>query len=125
MDILRKCVLVLLALLLLLPTTSTAFSESASTNERVLNLSDPNATRYTKELFAFLQDVSGEQVLFGQQHATDEGLTLTGEGNRIGSTESEVKNAVGDYPAVLGGIRTAWMVVKSQVQMWKVKSNEF
>lgn len=32
----------------------------------------------------------------------DEGLTLTQEGSRTGSKESDVKNAVGDYPAVFG-----------------------
>lgn len=56
-----------------------------------------------RQLFGFLQatqDSSG--IMFGHQHALDEGVTLTGEAPRTGSTDSEVKNAVGDYPAVFG-----------------------
>lgn len=67
-------------------------------NKRIENLVDAKATKNTKSLFAYLQDVRGKHVLFGHQHATDEGLTLTG----TGEFESEVKNSVGDYPAVFG-----------------------
>lgn len=64
----------------------------------VINLVDARATTATKSLFVYLNDKRGQQILFGQQHATDEGLSLTGSGG----TESEVNNSVGDYPAVFG-----------------------
>ncbi|MBT2755585.1 mannanase [Mesobacillus foraminis] len=66
--------------------------------KRLENFVDAKATKNTKSLFAYLQDIRGKHVLFGHQHATDEGLTLTGSG----AFESEVKNSVGDYPAVFG-----------------------
>lgn len=66
--------------------------------ERVENLVDPDATDYTKSLFAYLDDVRGQQVLFGHQHTTTEGLSFT----NTTATQSDVKNAVGDYPAVFG-----------------------
>lgn len=69
---------------------------------RKLNLSNPNASQYTKDLFYYLKNLSEEEILFGQQHATDEGLTILADGNRVGSTESDVFNAVGDYPAIFG-----------------------
>ncbi|QHZ47144.1 CIA30 family protein [Bacillus sp. NSP9.1] len=75
---------------------------SAQAQERVINLVDAEASTSTRQLFSYLQRISGEKVLFGQQHATDEGLTITGSGLRAGSTESEVKNSVGDYPALFG-----------------------
>ncbi len=63
-----------------------------------LDLVDANASVYTKSLFAYLQGSMGERVLFGQQHVTDEGLTIS----TTTGTESDVKNAVGDYPAIFG-----------------------
>ncbi|ADU29633.1 glycosyl hydrolase [Evansella cellulosilytica] len=93
-------VLVFIMIFSLLPTSYTANEET-----RVLKMSNPDASKYTKELFAYLQDVGSDNVLFGQQHATDEGLTIkveNGDSNFVGSTQSEVKNAVGDYPAVFG-----------------------
>jgi len=68
-----------------------------------LQMVDQQATTETRELFGYLKKIqASDSVLFGHQHALDEGVTLTGEGTRVGSTESEVKNAVGDYPAVFG-----------------------
>ncbi|RUS45120.1 glycosyl hydrolase [Cohnella sp. AR92] len=58
---------------------------------------DSNATEETRALFAYLNGVRGKEVLFGHQHATDEGMTLTGSG-----VESDVNNSVGDFPAVFG-----------------------
>ncbi|WP_053373066.1 glycosyl hydrolase [Paenibacillus sp. FJAT-27812] len=66
--------------------------------ERVENLVDSYATDYTKSLFAYLDDVRGKQVLFGHQHATTEGISFTDTKD----IQSDVKNAVGDYPAVFG-----------------------
>lgn len=81
-------------------------SDSVNTHDSQtakLRLVDANATQETKELYTYLKSVSNKKdILFGQQHALDEGVTLTSEGNRVGSKESDVKNAVGDYPAVFG-----------------------
>ncbi|WP_434631645.1 glycosyl hydrolase [Thermoanaerobacterium thermosaccharolyticum] len=69
-----------------------------STIKRV-NLVDPNATTETKELFVYLNDIRGKEVLFGHQHDTDEGITITSGSNEL---QSDVKNDVGDFPAVFG-----------------------
>ncbi|WP_239618093.1 glycosyl hydrolase [Cohnella mopanensis] len=65
----------------------------------VINLVDPNATANTRSLFLYLNNTRGKQVLFGHQHATDVGITLTPSGDGL---QSEVKNSVGDFPAVFG-----------------------
>ncbi|WP_226668887.1 glycosyl hydrolase [Metabacillus litoralis] len=96
----KKLLSVFLTLTLVFSSLPSVFAAETSTRE--LDLVDSGASNYTKSLFAYLQDISGQQVLFGHQHATDEGLTITGSGTRVGSTESEVKNSVGDYPAIFG-----------------------
>lgn len=74
-----------------------------STENTVLNMVDEHASQETKELLDYLKEkATSPDILFGQQHAPDEGVSLTSEGSRAGSTESEVKNAVGDYPAIFG-----------------------
>ena len=94
----KKAFIVLITILFVIPNGSSIF---AATNDKV-NLVDSKASENTKKLFAYLRDSSGKRILFGQQHATDEGLTLIGEEPRVASKESEVKNAVGDYPAMFG-----------------------
>lgn len=78
--------------------------ETESTRDSVvLNMVDAKASQETKELLDYLKEkAASPDILFGQQHALDEGVSLTSEGSRAGSTESEVKNAVGDYPAIFG-----------------------
>ncbi|GEN55878.1 hypothetical protein GCM10012290_04880 [Halolactibacillus alkaliphilus] len=95
---LASVMLVLLMLQLVLPYVGV----TAVSDYSVLKLSNPDASRYTKELFAYLKGLGGDEILFGQQHAIDEGLTLTNDGNRVASEQSEVKNAVGNYPAIFG-----------------------
>ncbi|QJD86095.1 glycosyl hydrolase [Cohnella herbarum] len=68
-------------------------------NAPVINLVDPNATDNTRSLFVYLNQTRGKQLLFGHQHATDEGLTLSSTATGL---QSEVKNSVGDFPAVFG-----------------------
>lgn len=83
--------------------TEKVTDEASSTQKTQLDLVDEQASQETKELFDYLKTkAASKEILFGQQHALDEGVTLTGEGSRAGSTESEVKNAIGDYPAVFG-----------------------
>ena len=101
MKLVKKFFAVLMTLTLVFSSLPSAYAATDG-NSGEMNLVDSDASNYTKSLFAYLQDVSGKQVLFGHQHATDEGLTLTGSGLRVGSIESEVKNSVGDYPAIFG-----------------------
>lgn len=99
----NKIFFVFITILLIVPNGFSIIGENpvnAATEQ--IDLVDSNASNYTKKLFAYLQDTSGERILFGQQHATDEGLTLKGTGSRTGSDEAEIYNAVGDYPAVFG-----------------------
>jgi len=63
-----------------------------------VNLVDRNASAQTRSLFLYLNELRGKNILFGQQHATTEGLSIT---DRDG-TQSDAKNAVGDYPALFG-----------------------
>lgn len=90
-----------------IPTVTASSSENTATGQtsetRLLAMTDDQASQETKELYAYLKDLNKKKdILFGQQHALDEGVTLTSEGSRAGSTDSDVKNAVGDYPAVFG-----------------------
>src|SRR5665648_517363 len=59
---------------------------------------DPDVTPATASLFNYLQDVRGEATLFGHQHTTSFGMTI---GTADGTT-SDVKNGVGDFPAIFG-----------------------
>jgi mannan endo-1,4-beta-mannosidase len=84
-------------------TPSLASSVKANQNNNaahaIENFVDPLATSGTKSLFEYLQNTRGKHVLFGDQHATDEGLTLTSGSDQL---QSDVKNSVGDFPAVFG-----------------------
>lgn len=63
-----------------------------------VNLVDPDATPETRSLFAYLQERMGQQVIFGQQGAMSEGVTITVKDG----TQSDTLNAVGDFPGVFG-----------------------
>lgn len=62
-------------------------------------LVDPQATAETASLLAYLHAVSGRAILFGHQHDTTQGLTLT---DPHSGRQSDTLAAVGDYPAVYG-----------------------
>ncbi|GGJ47458.1 glycosyl hydrolase [Deinococcus roseus] len=64
----------------------------------VVNLVDAHADDRTRSLFDHLNAIRGKGVIFGHQHATTEGVSIT---THDGS-ESEVKNAVGDFPGMFG-----------------------
>ena len=64
-----------------------------------ITLVDPQATAETRSLFAYLNDIRGKKILFGHQHATDEGITLKPDAAGV---QSDVYNSVGEYPAVFG-----------------------
>src|SRR5699024_11676422 len=102
MRVFKKVFIVLTTILLITSSGLTITNNQVNAASKTIDVVDSDASTNTKKLFAYLQDVSGEKILFGQQHATDEGLTLKGKGSRAGSEESEVYNAVGDYPAIFG-----------------------
>ncbi|MFC0212316.1 glycosyl hydrolase [Paenibacillus chartarius] len=62
------------------------------------DLVDKNASNATKSLFVYLNEIRGKQILFGHQHATTEGISITAKDG----TQSEVQNAVGDLPGLFG-----------------------
>ncbi|MBD3917178.1 S-layer homology domain-containing protein [Paenibacillus sp. PR3] len=69
------------------------------TTVSTVDLVDAQASTETKSLFAYLEQTRGQEVLFGHQHDTDVSFAgKDGDGNVI----SDVKNGVGDYPAVFG-----------------------
>ncbi|EFM11693.1 Mannan endo-1,4-beta-mannosidase [Paenibacillus curdlanolyticus YK9] len=68
-------------------------------NVRSENFVDANATARTKALFAYLADIRGKGILFGQQHSTDVGFTIDPS---LSTPQSDVNKAVGDFPAVFG-----------------------
>ncbi|MFX3635826.1 MAG: glycosyl hydrolase [Candidatus Pristimantibacillus sp.] len=63
-----------------------------------IDLADVDATVQTKSLFAYLQGTRGEGILFGHQHATTEGISITAKDG----TQSDVNNGVGAFPALFG-----------------------
>ncbi|RYG32040.1 MAG: beta-mannosidase, partial [Chitinophagaceae bacterium] len=60
---------------------------------------DEKASGETAALFNYLRKTSGKGMLFGHQHETTQGLTIT---NQASLNQSDTKSAVGDYAAVYG-----------------------
>nr|1R7O_A Chain A, mannanase A [Cellvibrio japonicus] len=63
-----------------------------------VKLVDSQATMETRSLFAFMQEQRRHSIMFGHQHETTQGLTIT----RTDGTQSDTFNAVGDFAAVYG-----------------------
>jgi mannan endo-1,4-beta-mannosidase len=63
-----------------------------------INIVDKQATFETRSLFAFMQAQRKESIMFGHQHETTQGLTIT----TTDGTQSDTFNAVGDFAAVYG-----------------------
>ncbi len=63
-----------------------------------INIVDKKATAETRSLFAFLQQQRQRSIMFGHQHETTQGLTITA----TDGTQSDTFNAVGDFAAVYG-----------------------
>mgnify|MGYP003145566267 CR=1 FL=1 len=63
-----------------------------------INIVDKKATAETRSLFAFMQQERKESIMFGHQHETTQGLTITA----TDGTQSDTFNAVGDFAAVYG-----------------------
>ncbi|KAF9120559.1 hypothetical protein BGX30_003108, partial [Mortierella sp. GBA39] len=67
-------------------------------NVTTVNLTDAAATDRTKSLFVYLNQLRGKNILFGQQHATTEGMSITAKDG----TQSDTFNSVGAYPGLFG-----------------------
>lgn len=80
------------------PTPTASPTATPTASPQTIDFVDRQATAETRSLFSYLNEIRGTGILFGQQHATTEGLSIT---ERDG-TQSDAKNAVGDYPAVFG-----------------------
>lgn len=63
-----------------------------------INIVDKQATFETRSLFAFMQMQRKKSIMFGHQHETTQGLTITS----TDGSQSDTFNAVGDFAAVYG-----------------------
>lgn len=86
-------------------TTAPASAESAKANVEQtvaapveINIVNKNATAETRSLFAFMLEQRKTAIMFGHQHDTTQGLTIT----TTDGTQSDTFNAVGDFAAVYG-----------------------
>lgn len=69
------------------------------TTEPGINIVDEGASTSTKSLLAYLDNMSGKQVMFGHQHDTT--VSFAGKDHN-GNVISDVYSSTGDYPAVFG-----------------------
>lgn len=87
-------------------TTETSANSSAHTSTLAstesptvaVNTVDPQATAETRSLFAFLRAQAGKGIIFGHQHDTTQGLTITS----TDGTQSDTYNSVGDFAGLYG-----------------------
>lgn len=76
-----------------------AAQEATAVDKAVqVSLVDKQATAETRSLFAFMQGQRKDSIMFGHQHETTQGLTITS----TDGTQSDTFNAVGDFAAVYG-----------------------
>lgn len=67
-----------------------------------ISIFDPDATQQAKDLFDYLKNYThSKKILFGQQQATVNGVTLTPR-EENGGTQSDVRKLTGRNPAVIG-----------------------
>ncbi len=76
----------------------TAVAASKKVEPIEINIVDKKATAETRSLFAFMQQQRKRAIMFGHQHDTTQGLTITS----TDGTQSDTFNAVGDFAAVYG-----------------------
>ncbi|QSF45841.1 glycosyl hydrolase [Paenibacillus tianjinensis] len=80
-------------------TGGTGGSGGGGTATPEVQIVDTAATPATKSLFAYLEEMSGKQTMFGHQHDTT--VSIAGK-DMNGSVISDVYSSTGDYPAVFG-----------------------
>lgn len=77
----------------------TATVAPTATPEAGVHIVDVDASAATKSLFAYLDSMSGKQIMFGHQHDTT--VSFAGK-DKNGNVISDVYSSTGDYPAVFG-----------------------
>ena len=75
-----------------------------------IDIVDKQATFETRSLFAFMQAQRKNSIMFGHQHETTQGLTITS----TDGTQSDTFNAVGDFAAVYGWDTLSIVAPKSE-----------
>lgn len=70
---------------------------TSQSHDQTLKLVDNNATSETKNLYHFLNDISGSQAMFGHQATLAYGYSWRGDSSR-----SDVKDVTGSFPALYG-----------------------
>lgn len=99
-------------------STSSAAAESVASAANLerniaaieIDIVDKQATAETRSLFAFMQQERKESIMFGHQHETTQGLTITA----TDGTQSDTFNAVGDFAAVYGWDTLSIVAPKSE-----------
>ena len=91
-----------------------AQTQSTNTVKRIdpveINVVDKKATAETRSLFAFMQQQRKQAIMFGHQHETTQGITITS----TDGTQSDTFNAVGDFAAVYGWDTLSIIAPKSE-----------
>lgn len=75
-----------------------------------INIVDKKATEETRSLFAFMLQQRKQSIMFGHQHETTQGITIT----TTDGTQSDTFNAVGDFAAVYGWDTLSIITPKSE-----------
>lgn len=84
------------------PSTNPPVTTTPGSPAVAVNLVDRDASAATRSLFAYLNEIRGHNILFGQQHATTEGLSANRKAVADDGTQSDAFDAVGEYPALFG-----------------------
>jgi mannan endo-1,4-beta-mannosidase len=77
----------------------TSTNPGSGTQNDIVHIVDTKATAQTRSLFAYLNNMSGKQIMFGHQHDTT--VSFAGK-DENGNVISDVFSSTGDYPAVFG-----------------------
>lgn len=92
-------------------TTSESVASAAQNTAAIeISIVDKQATFETRSLFAFMQAQRRQSIMFGHQHETTQGLTITS----TDGTQSDTFNAVGDFAAVYGWDTLSIVAPKSE-----------
>ncbi|WP_334116709.1 glycoside hydrolase family 26 protein [Ligilactobacillus sp.] len=76
---------------------------AAQAQQSPATISDPNATDQARKLLGYLDSYKkSDDIMFGQQHATDAAQSLTDDQKQPGRTDSDVKGLTNNNPAVVG-----------------------
>lgn len=117
----RSSIFAVIALIAVVTLMMVGCDKSSETSVEVANVKakvapveisivNKNATAETRSLFAFMLEQRKKAIMFGHQHDTTQGLTITA----TDGTESDTFNAVGDFAAVYGWDTLSIVAPKSE-----------